>query len=580
MCAPYVFHKCRLATIALALATFIHLSSDSHAGPPLPWPGINNPGPQDLHYILDLATDGGRPRFFVNLYFQGNADGASKLRLPNGWDTQKQLYKAIRNLRAPSPETKIDDTTEPHIKTITYSANQIVHLQYDVIQDWPGAAVRHGLFNRVILQTDYFYALGTAFWVLPDWEGGRSVNVRLQWKNLPGAWMLCNSFGTNEGSQTFQTTLEGFRKGVFLAGDFRVHRLSIRGRPIQLATRGKWKFPDTEFYSLVQKVIETERSFWDNYDFPRYLVVLFPTDDPPGGSGEARTDALALYFSKDIADTSAMRFLLAHEMFHAWNAARLGRRDHDDGLYWFSEGFTDHYAALLLWRAKIISPAEYIERVNGTLGRYYTSRCRNYPYERLQAERGRNSEAERQLCARGHVLAMYWDASIRFATGGKASLDDVMRELFRAARDKGLSLSKDSIDRAARRYIKEGVRQDIDRYVELGATIPIHDNLLGPITELSVIEIGASFDPGFDIDATFAKRIFTGVQENGPAYHAGLRDGQKLINGGLVFDDPTTMAEFTVEDSGMRKVVKYYPASGEKVRVPRYNLKALPEKKD
>jgi predicted metalloprotease with PDZ domain len=565
--------------LPLLLAPLFSMSL-SHADPPRPQPDMKNPGPQDLHYVLELATGDERPLFHVDLYFRGNADGASKLRLPNGWDTQKQLYNAIRNLRATSLETTIAGTTQAHVKTITYPANQVVHVQYDVIQDWPGTAVRRGLFNRVILQTNYFYALGTAFWVLPDGDSGRSVNIRLQWKNLPREWMLCDSFGINDRSQSFQTTPEGFRKGVFLGGDFRVHEATVRGRPVQIASRGKWRFPDAEFHSLVEKVIEAERSFWNDDDFPRYLVVLFPTDDPPGGSGEARTDAIALYFSKDVTDTSAMRMLLAHEMFHAWNASRLGRLEDDNSLYWFSEGFTDHYAALLLWRAKIISLSEYIERANNVVRLYYASQCRNYSYERLQAERGRNSEAERQLYVRGNVLALYWDASIRSATGGKASLDDIMRELFRAARDEKLSLSNDSIDRAARRYVKEGVRQDIDRYIELGVTIPIPDDLLGPQAQADVIEVGSSFDPGFDIDATSANRIFTGVRENGPAHRAGLRNGQKLIDGGMTFDDPTTLAEFTIEDSGIQKVVKYYPASGEKVRVPQYKLKSERPQKD
>src|SRR5262249_4874325 len=161
--------------LLLLLAPFFSRSL-GHADPPRPLADVKNPEPADLHYVLELATDGERPRFHVDLYFQGNADGASKLRLPNGWDTQRQLHKAISNLRGPSPETKIADTIEPHVKTITYPANQVVHLQYDVLQDWPGSAVRRGLFNRVILQKDYFYALGTALWVLPDWDRGRSVN--------------------------------------------------------------------------------------------------------------------------------------------------------------------------------------------------------------------------------------------------------------------------------------------------------------------------------------------------------------------------------------------------------------------
>src|SRR5262249_19497860 len=309
MPASCVRLRCGLLLSPLLLALLFSFSL-SQADPALPQPGMKTPGPQDLHYVLELATGDELPLFHVDFYFQGDADGASKLRLPSGWDTENQLYNAIRNLRATSPETKIDGTNQPHVKTITYPANQVVHVQYDVIQDWPGAAVRSGLFNRVILQKVYFYALGTALWVLPDWDRSRSVNVQLQWKNLPSDWMLCNSFGANEASQSFQTTLEGFRKGVFLAGDFRVHVLSVRGKPVQVVTRGKWRFPDAEFQSLVQKVMEAERSFWNDDDFPRYLVVLFPTDDPPGtGHGEARTDALALYFSKDLADTSAMRIL-------------------------------------------------------------------------------------------------------------------------------------------------------------------------------------------------------------------------------------------------------------------------------
>lgn len=568
--------RCELLLLPLLLGPLFSMSL-GHAEPPRPHPDMKTPGPQDLHYVLELATGDERPLFHVDLYFRGNADSASELRLPNGWDGQNQLYNAIRTLRVTSPEAKIAETTQPHVKTVTYPADQVVHVQYDVIQDWPGAAVQRRLFNRVILQKDYFYALGTALWVLPYWDRGRSVNVQLQWKNLPREWMLCNSFGANEASQSFQTTLEALRKGVFLAGDFRIHVLSVRGKPVKVVTRGKWRFPDAEFHSLVQKVAEAERSFWNDDNLPRFLVVLFPTDDPPGAShGEARTDALSLYFSKDVTDTSGMKFLLAHEMFHAWNASRLGRLK-DNRLYWFSEGFTDHYAALLLWRAELISHSEYIERCNDVLRRYYASRCRNYSYERLQAERDSNGETERQIYVRGNVLALRWDAAIRSATGGKHSLDDVMRELFRAARGKDFSLSKDSIDQAVRRYFKVGVRHEINRYVELGETIPVSADLLGREAQASMIEVAISFDPGFDVDASYTKRTFTGVKENGPAHRAGLRNGQKWVRGGLA-DDPNVMAEFTVEDSGIQKVVKYYPASDEKVRVPQYKLKAPPDK--
>src|SRR6266542_5246824 len=104
MATSWVWSRCWFLLLPLLLAPFFSRSL-GHADPPRPQADVKSPGPADLHYVLDLATDGERPRFHVDLYFRGNADGASKLRLPNGWDNQNQLYNAIRDLRATSAET-------------------------------------------------------------------------------------------------------------------------------------------------------------------------------------------------------------------------------------------------------------------------------------------------------------------------------------------------------------------------------------------------------------------------------------------------------------------------------------------
>jgi predicted metalloprotease with PDZ domain len=531
--------------------------------------------PNKLVYVLDLTLSGENSQFHVDLYFKGDSIGLTKLKLPAGWQGQSHLYNAITRLSALSADTKIADTAEPYIKTITYPPHQTVHIQYDVVQDWSGSKVKGGIFNRAILQRDYFYFIGDAFWVYPDWDQKKPITVKVRWKNIPKAWALNNSFDGNKRRQTVKTSLTDFRKGVYLGGDFRVTAVRINGKPIYVATRGRWKFPDEEFNSLVQKVVGVERAFWHDNDFPHFLVVLFPTDDPAEvHSGEARTNSFVLYLSREVEHTSGIKQLLAHEMFHTWNPYRLGELE-DQNLYWFTEGFTDYYSLLLLLRGGLISLDEYVNRYNEWLKAYYTSPVRNITNKQIREERGANLDVERQSYLRGSVLAQDWDSLIRAATGNQYALDDAMRDLFKAARVKGFVLSRNTINEAVSHYVKRGVQEEIEQYIENGVTIPLTNDVPMPCLEMQVVDF-AIFDAGFDVDASYSTRVFTGVREDGPAYKAGMRNGQKWVESepGLVRGNPTFKAGFIVEESGVRKQITYYPVGDHEVYVPQYRIKA------
>ena len=117
--------------------------------------------PNKLIYVLDLTLVGENSQFHVDLYFKGDASGLTKLKLPAGWQGQSHLHNAITRLSALSADTKIAETTEPYVKTITYQPNQTVHIQYDVVQDWSGSKVKGGIFSRAILQRCKYPAFRT-----------------------------------------------------------------------------------------------------------------------------------------------------------------------------------------------------------------------------------------------------------------------------------------------------------------------------------------------------------------------------------------------------------------------------------
>ena len=529
---------------------------------------------RELTYVVEPVLQGDSYRFRVSLTFQGDSSGKSRLLLPLEWSHGVDLYRAIRNLQSVSADIKIEDTKEPHVKVVHHRPNQRVSLTYEVVSQPPGTPLTIAVYHNPVLRPTYFYVIGQALWVYPDVPETTPLRVTLHWKNIPDGWALINSFGAGEPRQTVKTTLEQFRAGTFLAGDYRIKRFVVDGRPVYNVTRGQWGFPDEEFHGLVERIIRGARDFWQSYDFPYNLVSILPTDDPPGGDfvfgGERRTNNFTLYLPKWTTLSAGHQILLAHELFHAWNPPRLGRYE-NDRLYWFGEGFTDYYAPLLLLRAGLISLDEYVARHNSFVKDYYTSPVRSLTVDEMVKNRQTSDEAEKLFYRRGYLLAHHWDVAIRSKTNGKHSLDDVMRSLLKSAKASGLKLSEKRIADALRPYLQERGASDIEKYMGRGELVPA-DNLLGGCAIVEAAEY-RSFDAGFDFEKWRKTRAISGVVPDSNAHRAGLRDGQKWVSGGMVDGDPARLTKLTVIEGGTQKVVQFYPAAREAIRLPQYKLK-------
>jgi predicted metalloprotease with PDZ domain len=168
--------------------------------------------------------------------------------------------------------------------------------------------------------------MGQALWVYPDMPESSPLQLSLHWKNIPDGWALINSFGVSKSRQKVNTTLESFRKGTFLAGDYRIKTIIINKEPVYAVTRGTCGFADEEFHKLVKQIFQVERDFWKTRGFLttmwRCYRQMIPREDR---GGEGRTNSFTLYVPKDFDHLSKHRRTLAHELFHEWNPRRLGR---------------------------------------------------------------------------------------------------------------------------------------------------------------------------------------------------------------------------------------------------------------
>jgi predicted metalloprotease with PDZ domain len=137
--------------------------------------------------------------------------------------------------------------------------------------------------------------------------------------------------------------------------------------------------------------------------------------------------------------------LVSHEYFHNWNVKRLrpvelGPFDYENENYvrtlWVAEGFTDYYADLLLRRAGLLTPDEYlsvvssqIETVQRTPGRLLTPVSQASYDAWIKEYRPDENTANTTISyyPKGAVVAFLLDAKIRRLTNGARSLDDGMR---------------------------------------------------------------------------------------------------------------------------------------------------------
>lgn len=528
-----------------------------------PPPGLDA---RDLHVGLRYVPQPQEPHVEVTLAFRGDQSGRTELRLPTSWAGQDELWRGLDDLRV-DPPARMETGDKPGVRTLVHEPEARLEIHYTVLSAAKDTAQDRQPY-RPIVSVDHVHLIGETFLATPGWDDDDLVQVRLSWE-LPPSWSVAHSFGVGTEPTVFEARLGQVTHAIYVAGDFRVLRAEIREKPVYVAVRGTWAFTDDELLSLVSRVVDTERAFFRDDDFPHFLITMIPTGS--GGccsyGGTGLTNAFAMFVESDRGIDERMKHLLAHELFHTWNGRRIGRMEPEQLVYWFSEGFTDYYARLLQLRAGLIDLPEYVRSYNKTLRQYALSPARGEPNRSILDRFWKDPAVERLPYQRGDLLAHEWNERLR---GLGHSLDEVMLDLFHEARDRGTVVAPDVLDRLYKRYDPEGIARDIERYVENGEWLEPAPKALGPCVELEQVKMGP-LDFGFDVDATEAAGTVTGVRKNGPAFRAGLRDGMP-VRRTRWSSDPTQECEIHVGPrGGEAKAIRYLP-QGEQRLVPQYRM--------
>jgi predicted metalloprotease with PDZ domain len=235
-----------------------------------------------------------------------------------------------------------------------------------------------------------------------------------------------------------------------LVGNPQLHEFVVDGTPHVLANAGDTAFFDTpRALHDLEAVARAHREFWGSFPYTRYVFINLMTD-VFGGLEHARSSVLMTSRWTTRTRKAYLRWLelASHELFHAWNVKRLrpielGPFDYEREILtpslWIVEGITDYYGDVLVLRAGCSSVPEFldslsdkIEEVQTTPGRAVrsVSLASLDAWIKLYRPDENTPNTAISYYTKGAVVAFLLDAEIRRATGGRRSLDEVMREAY------------------------------------------------------------------------------------------------------------------------------------------------------
>jgi len=541
--AQAVTVKAAVAILLCAAMAASALGSDSAHG-----------GVRSISYRFLPVTIAEKRAFHVEVRFRA-VEAVTGIAVPARWGGAADLHRQTQNLKVLTPGATLEDSADPGEKKLHARPGEQVELEYDMVPlqtEW----FRHPQEHMAIINADYFLFNTENALVYPGMEHTEDVDATFDWRALPKGKPLFSSFG--EGKRLLRVRAPWYQvaDGLFAGGNFRVTESSENGTTLVLAARGNWKFTDAEAFAQIRRVVDEENKFWHVQQMPFFLVTLAPFDDKSGDNdGSGFTDAFMLFLShEDTFDATRVR-LVAHEMFHHWNPMSMGPQGADEAVQWFSEGFTVYYEAAITLRAGLISYADCLEDLNRRLREYQNSPLRkisNAEWLKISHSSGPGYELS---YTRGVALALWADAAIRERSGGKASLDNVMFDLVNEAQGPKLpELNEDRLFAAFARYLAPEQVAQMRAMAVNGADVPL-PKTLGECARLEQVTQTVVY-PGFDEKSIESKRI-AGVDPAGPAYRAGIRDGQEVFRWSIYHDDPTKDILLGVVIDGERKMISY-----------------------
>ena len=259
--------------------------------------------------------------------------------------------------------------------------------------------------------------------------------------------------------------------------------------------------------------------FFQDTEEPPYRVFLRLNPMNAGGGAAFPHSFLATYGTGVTGEN--LKGILGHEMTHTWTANDLGN--------WYDEGDAVFYQELLPWRAGLFTTDQYLAGINKTASRYFTDPMYNVPEDQVQARFWEDTRIRVLPYDRGMMYFAVLNGKIKRASGGKRSIDDLIRVMVVRARTNQPITLDIWLDMLRKEIGEDGPK--VHKAMMAGEWIVPESSDFGPCFRRVTKPI-RRFDLGFAPSSIVSPdKIIKGLTPGGEAEKAGLRNGDKIAYG-------------------------------------------------
>ena len=200
----------------------------------------------------------------------------------------------------------------------------------------------------------------------------------------------------------------------------------------------------------VEKIVRETQLFWNHNPLSKPYWFLNFAVEGRGGLEHDHSTVIMTGRKQMRNREEYIKWLgvVAHEFFHVWNVrhmrpAELANYDYQNEQYtsqlWLAEGLSSYYDNLLLSRAKLIKPEEYMELLAREIHRLETTPGRKLrpvteasidAWIRHYKLNANSVNTTISYYTKGAVIGFVLDAYLRQNSKGRRDLDEVMRKMY------------------------------------------------------------------------------------------------------------------------------------------------------
>lgn len=283
-------------------------------------------------------------------------------------------------------------------------------------------------------------------------------------------------------------------------GNIHFGEFEAAGIPHAISVFGEMRIDMARICHDLSRLCEYQLGFLGKpTNLDRYLFLLSVRENGYGGLEHCWSSSL-MCSRKDLprrgdADVSEgyRKFLglCSHEYFHLWNIKRIKPErftpydltaETHTGLLWVFEGITSYYDDLFLVRSGLITPQSYLELLAQTITRVARTRGRFRQsveessfdaWTRFYKQDAGSSNFIISYYAKGALIALALDLTIRKESGGAHSLDDVMKECWSQFGETGKGMPERGLESIARSVTGLELADFFDRFVRGTGDLPL-----------------------------------------------------------------------------------------------------------